>query len=107
MRLFTLRLLVPKQYRVTGGERGGDGSADGLGTHGGIRLHDAALEELYRRHRAAVLGFAARRARTPDEVVDLVGAVRLEIIASLALPSRNRLAMSATVVKAVPCAARI
>ena len=42
-----------------------------------------ALEELYRRHRAAVLGFAARRARTPDEVVDLVGAAWLEIIASL------------------------
>lgn len=48
-----------------------------------IRLDNAALEELYRRHRAAVLGFAARRARTPDEVVDLVGAVWLEIIASL------------------------
>ena len=48
-----------------------------------IRLDNAALEELYRRHRAVVLGFAARRARTPDEVVDLVGAVWLEIIASL------------------------
>ncbi len=57
-----------------------------------IRLDNAALEEVYRRHRAAVLGFAARRARTSDEVVDLVGAVWLEIIASLDRfdPSRAR-----------------
>jgi RNA polymerase sigma factor (sigma-70 family) len=48
-----------------------------------IRLDNTALEELYRRHRAAVLRFAARRVRTPDEVVDLVGAIWLEVIASL------------------------
>lgn len=48
-----------------------------------IRSDSTAFEELYRRHRGAVLRFAARRARTPDEVVDLVGAVWLEVIASL------------------------
>ena len=48
-----------------------------------IRLDNTAFEELYRRHSAAVLRFAARRASTPEEVVDLVGAVWLEVIASL------------------------
>lgn len=43
----------------------------------------AAFEELYRRHVGSVVRFASRRARTPEEVVDLVGAVWLEVIASL------------------------
>lgn len=43
----------------------------------------AAFEALYRRHVGSVLRFASRRARTPEEVVDLVGAVWLEVIASL------------------------
>lgn len=47
--------------------------------------HDSnALEELYRRHRIAVMRFAAKRASSPHEVVDLVGAVWLEVISSVA-----------------------
>lgn len=42
-----------------------------------------AFEELYRRHNAAVIGFAIRRSRKPEEVVDLTGAVWLEVLASL------------------------
>jgi RNA polymerase sigma-70 factor (ECF subfamily) len=40
-----------------------------------------------------VLGFAARRVRTPEEIVDLVGAVWLEVVASLHRfdPSRGEL----------------
>lgn len=47
------------------------------------RTDPAAFEELYWRHFGAVLGFAARRVRTPEGIVDLVGAVWLEVIASL------------------------
>jgi RNA polymerase sigma-70 factor (ECF subfamily) len=47
------------------------------------RTETAAFEELYRRHVGSVVRFAARRARTPAEVVDLVAAVWLEVIASL------------------------
>ena len=47
------------------------------------RTDTAAFEELYRRHLDAVVRFAARRARTPEEIVDLVGAIWLEAIASL------------------------
>jgi RNA polymerase sigma-70 factor (ECF subfamily) len=43
----------------------------------------AAFEGLYRRHVDAVVRFSVRRARTPEEVVDLVAAVWLEVIASL------------------------
>lgn len=43
----------------------------------------AAFEALYRLHVGSVVRFASRRARTPEEVVDLVGAVWLEVIASL------------------------
>jgi RNA polymerase sigma-70 factor (ECF subfamily) len=50
---------------------------------GAARTDTAAFEELYRRHVGSVVRFAARRARTPEEVVDLVGAVWLEVIASL------------------------
>lgn len=49
----------------------------------GARADTAAFEELYRRHVDKTVRFAARRARTPEEVVDLVGAVWLEVIASL------------------------
>ena len=46
--------------------------------------HDAsAMEILYRRHRLAVVRFAARRVDSPQEVVDLVGAVWLEVISSI------------------------
>ena len=47
------------------------------------RADTAAFEELYRRHVDVVVRFAVRRARTPEEVVDLVAAVWLEVIASL------------------------
>jgi RNA polymerase sigma-70 factor (ECF subfamily) len=47
------------------------------------RGETAAFEELYRRHVEVVVRFAVRRARTPEEVVDLVAAVWLEVIASL------------------------
>ena len=43
----------------------------------------AAMETLYRRHRLAVIKFAARRVDSPQEVVDLVGAVWLEVISSI------------------------
>lgn len=48
-----------------------------------IRSDTSAFEELYRRNMPTLLRFAARRARTPEEVVDLVGAVWLEVVASL------------------------
>ena len=50
---------------------------------GAARTDMAAFEELYRRHVGSVVRFAVRRARTPEEVVDLVAAVWLEVIASL------------------------
>ena len=43
----------------------------------------AALEELYQRHRIAVIRFAAKRTTSPQELVDLVGAVWLEMISSI------------------------
>jgi RNA polymerase sigma factor (sigma-70 family) len=47
------------------------------------RLETAAFEELYRRHVGATIRFAARRASRPSDVVDLVAAVWLEVVASL------------------------
>jgi RNA polymerase sigma-70 factor, ECF subfamily len=47
------------------------------------RAETAAFEELYRRHVGATIGFAARRADRPADVVDLVAAVWLEVVASL------------------------
>ena len=47
------------------------------------RLETAAFEELYRRHVGATIRFAARRAEHPSDVVDLVAAVWLEVVASL------------------------
>jgi len=47
------------------------------------RSDPASLEEAYRRHGGAVIRFAARRSRTPEEVVDLSGAVWLEVVSSL------------------------
>jgi RNA polymerase sigma factor (sigma-70 family) len=47
------------------------------------RLETAAFEELYRRRVAATIRFAARRAERPSDVVDLVAAVWLEVVASL------------------------
>jgi RNA polymerase sigma factor (sigma-70 family) len=42
-----------------------------------------AFEAFYRRHVATVIRFAARRSTSPDEVVDLVAAVWLEVVASI------------------------
>ena len=47
------------------------------------RAETAAFEELYRRHVDATIRFAARRANRPSDVVDLVAAVWLEVVASL------------------------
>jgi RNA polymerase sigma factor (sigma-70 family) len=47
------------------------------------RVDAAAFEELYRRHVGATIRFAARRAERPSDVVDLVAAVWLEVVASL------------------------
>ena len=47
------------------------------------RVETAAFEELYRRHVGATIRFAARRADRPSDVVDLVAAVWLEVVASL------------------------
>jgi RNA polymerase sigma factor (sigma-70 family) len=47
------------------------------------RVETAAFEELYRRHVDATIRFAARRAERPGDVVDLVAAVWLEVVASL------------------------
>lgn len=47
------------------------------------RVETAAFEELYRRHVGATIRFAARRAERPGDVVDLVAAVWLEVVASL------------------------
>jgi RNA polymerase sigma factor (sigma-70 family) len=47
------------------------------------RVETAAFEELYRRHVGATIRFAARRAERPSDVVDLVAAVWLEVVASL------------------------
>ena len=47
------------------------------------RVEIAAFEELYRRHVRATIRFAARRAERPSDVVDLVAAVWLEVVASL------------------------
>lgn len=47
------------------------------------RVETAAFEELYRRHVGATIRFAARRAERPNDVVDLVAAVWLEVVASL------------------------
>lgn len=47
------------------------------------RVETAAFEELYRRHVDATIRFAARRANRPSDVVDLVAAVWLEVVASL------------------------
>jgi RNA polymerase sigma factor (sigma-70 family) len=47
------------------------------------RVETVAFEELYRRHVGATIRFAARQAERPSEVVDLVAAVWLEVVASL------------------------
>jgi RNA polymerase sigma-70 factor (ECF subfamily) len=47
------------------------------------RLETAAFEELYRRHVEVTIRFATRRATRPSDVVDLVAAVWLEVVASL------------------------
>jgi len=47
------------------------------------RVDPGAFEELYRRHVGATIRFAARRADRPGDVVDLVAAVWLEVVASL------------------------
>lgn len=47
------------------------------------RVDTAAFEELYRRLVGATIRFAARRAERPSDVVDLVAAVWLEVVASL------------------------
>jgi RNA polymerase sigma-70 factor, ECF subfamily len=47
------------------------------------RVESGAFEELYRRHVGATIRFAARRAERPSDVVDLVAAVWLEVVASL------------------------
>lgn len=47
------------------------------------REDDAALEEFYLRCGARVMGFAARRSRSPQDLADLVSAVWLEVVASL------------------------
>jgi RNA polymerase sigma factor (sigma-70 family) len=47
------------------------------------RVETAAFEELYRRQVGATIRFAARRANRPSDVVDLVAAVWLEVVASL------------------------
>ena len=68
-------LACPKQYRGDGGRERwrwiGGRTRNSWWPSGWTTLHS----KTHRRHRAALLGFAARRARTPDEVVDLVGAV--------------------------------
>lgn len=48
-----------------------------------FRTDTEAFEELYVRHVGRVVRFAARRVRAPEEVVDLVAAVWLEVVASL------------------------
>jgi len=47
------------------------------------RVETAAFEEFYRRHVDATIRFATRRANRPSDVVDLVAAVWLEVVASL------------------------
>jgi RNA polymerase sigma factor (sigma-70 family) len=47
------------------------------------RTDPAAFEELYRRHVRTTIRFAARRAEHPSEIVDLVAAVWLEVVASI------------------------
>jgi RNA polymerase sigma-70 factor (ECF subfamily) len=47
------------------------------------RVETAAFEELYRRNVGTTIRFAARRAYRPSDVVDLVAAVWLEVVASL------------------------
>ena len=47
------------------------------------RVETGAFEELYRRHVGATIRFAARRAESASDVVDLVAAVWLEVVASL------------------------
>jgi RNA polymerase sigma factor (sigma-70 family) len=47
------------------------------------RLESEAFEELYRRYVGATIRFAARRADRPSDVVDLVAALWLEVVASL------------------------
>ncbi len=54
------------------------------------RLETAAFEELYRRHVEVTIRFAARRAERPGDVVDLVAAVWLEVVASLDRYEPNR-----------------
>jgi RNA polymerase sigma factor (sigma-70 family) len=56
------------------------------------RTDPAAFEEFYRRHVAVVVRFAARRRSSPEQVVDLVAATWLEVVASIDRfdPARGR-----------------
>ncbi len=54
------------------------------------RVETAAFEELYRRHVDTTIRFAARRAERPGDVVDLVAAVWLEVVASIDRYEPNR-----------------
>lgn len=47
------------------------------------RSDPAAFEEFYRRHVGTVVRFAARRTSSPAEVLDLVAAVWLQVVASI------------------------
>jgi RNA polymerase sigma-70 factor (ECF subfamily) len=47
------------------------------------RMDEHAFEVFYRRHAPTVLRFAARRSSSPSEVVDLMSAVWLEVVASI------------------------
>jgi RNA polymerase sigma factor (sigma-70 family) len=47
------------------------------------RSDPAAFEEFYRRHVNTVVRFAARRTKSPAEVLDLVAAVWLQVVASI------------------------
>jgi RNA polymerase sigma factor (sigma-70 family) len=47
------------------------------------RSDPAAFEEFYRRHVNTVVRFAARRTTSPAEVLDLVAAVWLQVVASI------------------------
>ncbi len=47
------------------------------------RTDPAAFARFYRRHSAAIVRFAARRAPSPDAVVDLAAAVWLEVVTSI------------------------
>jgi RNA polymerase sigma factor (sigma-70 family) len=79
-----LRWDSPQQYETDGN---GEGDVTDPRTDRELlvasRVETAAFEELYRRHVDATIRFATRRANRPSDVVDLVAAVWLEVVASL------------------------